>query len=76
MYFADNRRHKQPHVHVRYQDYEAVYAIPDGELLEGELPKGKTRLVEAWLELHRDELMADWSLAIQSQPLFKIDPLK
>lgn len=24
MYFQDNRQHKQPHAHVRYQDDEAV----------------------------------------------------
>lgn len=47
MYFADNRRHKRPHIHVRFQDEEAVYSIPEGELLEGSLPRGKSRLVEA-----------------------------
>jgi hypothetical protein len=76
MYFADTKKHKQPHIHVKYQDSEAVYAIPDGELLEGGLPRGKARLVEAWIELHRDELVANWSLASQSQPIFKIEPLK
>ncbi len=76
MYFADTKRHHKPHVHVKFQVEEAVYAIPDGELLEGSLPKGKARLVEAWIELHRDELMANWELAAQSQPLFRIEPLK
>lgn len=76
MYFADNKRHKAPHIHVKYQDYEAVYTIPDGTILEGDLPKGKARLVEAWIELHRDELMADWALASQGQPIFKIEPLR
>ena len=76
MYFADTKKHHRPHVHVSFQDAEAVYAIPDGELLEGDLPKGKSRLVQAWIELHRDELMANWTLASQSQPLFKVEPLK
>jgi hypothetical protein len=32
--------------------------------------------VYAWIEIHQDELMADWRLAIQGEPIFKIDPLK
>jgi len=76
MYFLDNRRHKLPHIHVRYQDDEAVFGIPGGKLLEGHLPEGKTKLVEAWIELRKEELMANWSLAVQGQPVFGIDPLK
>jgi len=59
MYFMDNRRHHRPHVHAKYQDDEAVIAIADGEVLEGSLPRGKMRLVLAWIEIHRDELLAD-----------------
>jgi hypothetical protein len=76
LYFMDNRRHNRPHVHVKYQADEAVVAIPDGELLEGGLPSGKMRLVLAWLEIHRDELMADWELAASGQQPYKIEPLK
>jgi hypothetical protein len=47
MYFLDNRRHSRPHLHARYQSDEAVVAIDDGELLEGSLPPGKMRLVQA-----------------------------
>ena len=76
LYFIDNKRHKRPHIHVHYQDVEAVFAIPDGRLLEGKLPPGKAKLLTAWIEIHQEELMADWSLAMQGQPVFKIDPLK
>lgn len=34
------------------------------------------KLVEAWIEIHQEELMADWQLAVEGQQLFKIDPLK
>lgn len=34
------------------------------------------KLVQAWIEIHNDELMADWDLAINSETIFKIDPLK
>jgi len=47
MYYFDKRRHHLPHIHVRYQDREAVIAIPGGEVLEGQLPRNKLKLVEA-----------------------------
>jgi hypothetical protein len=76
LYFLDNRRHKRPHIHVKYQKDEAVVAIPYGRVLEGKLPPGKMRLVIAWIELHRDELMADWELAVKGQQPYKIEPLR
>lgn len=76
MYFMDNRRHHRPHIHVRHQDDEAVLAIDDGAVLEGDLPRGKMRLVQAWIEIHRDELLADWQLAVSGQHPFKIEPLR
>lgn len=76
MYFFDNNRHHRPHIHVKHQDQEAVFSIPEGELIEGELKSRQIKLAQAWIEIHQDELMADWALAIDGQPLFPIDPLK
>lgn len=76
MYFFDKKKHHLPHIHVKYQDDEAVFSIPDGRLLEGSLPNNKERLVVAWIEIHKEELMADWQLASEGQQIFKIDPLK
>ena len=45
-------------------------------MLAGELPSGKARLVQAWIEIHRDELQADWELAVSGEEVFKIDPLR
>jgi len=42
----------------------------------GSLPKKKARLVLAWIEIHQDELLADWKLASNGELPFKIDPLK
>ncbi|MBU4400955.1 MAG: DUF4160 domain-containing protein, partial [Planctomycetes bacterium] len=55
---------------------EAVVSIPDGEPLEGRLPPAKMRLLSAWIEIHKDELMADWQLAVNGQQPYKIDPLR
>ena len=49
--------------------------IEDGEVLAGELPRKQLRLVQAWLELHRDELQADWDLAVAGENPYKINPL-
>ena len=76
MFFLDNRRHKRPHVHVRYQEHEIVLSIPDGEVLEGSLPNNKLKLVFAWMEIHRYEVLADWELAVAGQQPYKIEPLK
>lgn len=76
LYFFDKRRHKKPHIHAKYQDDEAVISIPDGEIIEGTLKSNKLKLVEAWIEIHRDEIMADWELASEGNEIYKIDPLK
>ncbi|MCB0099582.1 MAG: DUF4160 domain-containing protein [Caldilineaceae bacterium] len=47
MYFFDNRRHHMPHIHIRCQGDEAVFTIPDGELLEGKINKSKQKLLQA-----------------------------
>ncbi len=53
-----------------------VFSIGDGELLAGSIPPSKARLVQAWIEIHREELMADWQLAVAGQQPHKIEPLR
>jgi len=76
MYFKNNRQHNKPHIHARYQGDEAVFTIPDGELLEGNIPNSKMRLVQACIELHRDELVANWELTVSGEQPYRIDPLR
>jgi hypothetical protein len=76
MYYFDNKQHKVPHIHVKYQGEEAVFSIPNGEIIEGNMKSNKRKLVEAWILIHEDELMANWELAINGEEIFKIDPLK
>ncbi|MFM1855087.1 MAG: hypothetical protein RLZ83_396, partial [Pseudomonadota bacterium] len=40
------------------------------------LPRSQTRLVQAWIELHQDELMAAWRLASQGDRPGRIAPLQ
>lgn len=76
MYYFDNKKHSLPHIHVQYSDEEAVISIPDGNILEGSLRTSKLKLVQAWTEIHQEELMADWQLAVNGQTVFRIEPLK
>ena len=76
MYFMDNRKHHTPHIHVQYQGQEAVLNILNAELIDGEINISKLRLAQAWVEIHRDELIADWELAIKGENVYKIEPLK
>lgn len=76
LYFFDNQKHRMPHFHARYQGQQASISILDGEVLEGEIPPAKMKLVQAWLEIHREDLMADWELVVNGQPPFPIEPLR
>ena len=68
-------RNNLPHIHARYAEFEASIAIADGEILAGDLPRRQLRLVQAWIELRRDELMADWELATAGEMPYRIAPL-
>ena len=76
MYYFDNQQHNLPHIHVHYQDDSAIIEIPSGKTLEGKLPAPKQKLVSAWIEIHQEDLMADWQLAINGDSVFKIEPLR
>lgn len=76
MLFMDTQQHHLPHLHVEYQGQKAVISIPEGNLLEGGLPAKKLRLVQAWIAIHEEELMADWALAVNGEPVFPIEPLR
>ena len=65
-----------PHIPVKYQRDEAVFNILDGELLEGDIPKAKIRLIQAWIEVHREDLLTNWELALSGQTPLPIEPLR
>ena len=78
-YFFDDKQNSVPHVHAEYAEYAgdgAVLDIVDGDLLAGSIPSRQVRLVQAWIDIHREELLANWQLAINGEEVFKIDPLR
>ncbi|WP_281287716.1 DUF4160 domain-containing protein [Geobacter argillaceus] len=40
------------------------------------MPSKKMRLLQAWIDIREEELMADWSLAVKGEPVFPIEPLR
>jgi hypothetical protein len=70
----DEPHHHSPHFHALYGEHEASLDL-EGEIIAGSLPRRQLRLVLAWVELHAEELNANWELAADEQPLNPIAPL-
>ena len=68
-------KHHLPHIHVICGDDESVFTL-EGEQLEGNISVSKKKLVEAWIEIHKEELKANWKLLDEGEQFFKIEPLK
>ena len=74
MYYAP-KEHNPPHVHVYYQNENAVVNF-EGEVTEGALSARNLKLVQAWIEIHKEELEANWKLCQNGEKPFKIESLK
>ena len=72
MYYDD---HNPPHFHAEYAGRTALFDIEEACILQGSLPSRQLKFVLAWAELHKDELMQNWELAKENQPLNEIAPL-
>ena len=75
MYRESGERHNLPHIHAEYSGNEVVVAL-DGTILEGEIPKARMKLLDAWMEIHREDLNANWNLLSHGEQFFRIDPLR
>lgn len=71
MYFLQSE-HNPPHIHAIYGDDTAAFEIDTGELLDGDMPKRAKIMVEEWVELNKDELLAMW----ETQEFKKLPPLE
>ena len=75
IFLLDTQNHNLPHLHASCAEFEASNNLADGEVFAGPIPRKKPRLVQAWIELRRDELMASWALASSGELPYKIEPL-
>lgn len=68
------QEHNPPHFHVRYNEFRAIVDIKTGTI-KGTLPRRALGLVYDWLDLHRDDLMANWERIENGEELKTIEPL-
>ena len=71
MYYTD---HNPPHIHAYYNDMIAQFDF-DGNIIKGVMSKKQIKLIQAWILLHKEELLANWSLSKNSEEPFRIRPL-
>ncbi|KAA6340422.1 hypothetical protein EZS27_011702 [termite gut metagenome] len=71
--FADD--HNPPHFHIKYGDYQAVFTIDRG-IIKGEIPIKVAKMVSIWVDLHREELLANWENLQNGTKANAIEPLK
>jgi hypothetical protein len=75
MFAEPSSKHHLPHFHAYYHNDVGIYTLIPIELIAGSLPVRQARLVEAWAELHNEELMADWNRLQAGQSPEPIRPL-
>ena len=72
VFFKD---HPPPHVHVKEGHDMLVLNIRTGDVIEGEISKRGTSCAKRWLELHREELLQAWDVAVVGGTPERIPPL-
>lgn len=75
MYAEAGAPHHLPHLHAYSQEDVGIFGLDPIEPIAGSLPRRQRRLVEAWAELHQDELLENWDRLQSGRPPAKIEPL-
>ena len=60
MFAEPGAPHHTPHFHAYYQNTMGIFNIETIDLIGGNLPRRERRLVEAWAEVHQNELIENW----------------
>lgn len=67
--------HNEPHIHVKYNEYEMSMTL-DGKILDGNIPSKQKKIIEAWRVVHEDELRAAWYAYNNDGEILKIKGLE
>ena len=65
-----------PHIHADFQGHSALITLDSCEMTQSSLPTKQERLAIAWVEIHREDLLANWALVNAGQAPVVIDGLK
>ena len=76
MFAEVGAQHHVPHFHAYYQEQVGIFSVDPVEMIGGSLPRRQVRLVEAWAELHQNELVINWETLQQGRTPRPIEPLK
>lgn len=74
MFFSEPEKHHLPHLHARYNGIKATYDL-DSNKINGEMPSKQDKLIQAWIQIHKEELNSLWILMREENKYFKIKPL-
>ena len=66
----------EPHFYAEFDDKEAIISILEAKVISGTVPHKKKLLLEAWLSLHEDEMLANWTLLRRDEQLYPVNPLR
>ncbi len=67
--------HNEPHIHIKYNEYEMSMTL-DGKILDGNIPNKQKKIIEAWRVVHEDELRAAWYAYNNDGEIVKIKGLE
>jgi len=67
--------YNKPHIHAKYNEYELSIDF-EGNLLSGNFPTKQKKILEAWIEIHKDELNAAWYSYNNDGEIIKIKGLE
>jgi hypothetical protein len=65
-----------PHINADFQGYSARITLDSCEISQSSLPTKQERLAIAWVEIHREDLLANLALVNAGQAPVVIDGLK
>ncbi len=65
-----------PYIRADFQGYSARITLDSCDIAQSNLPTKQERLAIAWVEIHREDLLANWALVNAGQTPVVIDGLK
>ena len=76
MYSEPGGQHHLPHFHAHFDKRSALFTLDPVGIIGGEIPIRQRRFVEAWAEIHKEELVQAWISLQHGEIPSSIDPLK